>query len=66
MRTMTSDDVRRMIAKQAEDVGSVSLWAKRHGVSQAYVAHVLNGRQEPGQKLLEALGIERVTTYRMA
>jgi hypothetical protein len=30
----------------------------------AYVNDVLNERREPGDKILEALGIERIVTYR--
>jgi hypothetical protein len=61
--TMTADDVRREIARQAEDLGSVTAWAKAKKLSQAYVAHVLQGRQEPGKKMLAALGVRRVVKY---
>lgn len=64
--TMTADDVRREIARQAEDLGSVTAWAKTKKLSQAYVAHVLQGRQEPGKKILAALGVRRVVNYERA
>jgi transcriptional regulator with XRE-family HTH domain len=34
------------------------------GVSPAYLSDVLNQRKEPGEGILEPLGIERVVTYR--
>lgn len=44
---------------------SQAQWAKKHGVSQTYVSDVINGRREPGKAILEALGLERVVTYRV-
>jgi DNA-binding transcriptional regulator YdaS (Cro superfamily) len=43
---------------------SQAAWARKHGVSPAYVSDVINGRREPGPAILDALGIERVVTYR--
>jgi transcriptional regulator with XRE-family HTH domain len=34
------------------------------GVSSQYLSDVLHGRREPGPKILNALGLERVVTYR--
>lgn len=39
-------------------------WAKANGVSPAYVSDILAGRREPGKLVLDALGLERVVTYR--
>ena len=39
-------------------------WAKAQGISPAYVSDVLNGRREPGPKILEAVGFHKVTAYR--
>ena len=44
---------------------SQAAWAKEHGISQAYVSDVINRRREPGKAILEALGLERVITYRV-
>ena len=44
--------------------GGQSAWAREHGVATAYVSDVLKGRRDPGAKLLDALGIERIVTYR--
>lgn len=37
--------------------------AKRLGISAQYLSDILKGRREPGQKMLDALGLERVITY---
>ena len=34
------------------------------GVTEGYISHVLEGRRAVGPKLLTALGLERVVTYR--
>lgn len=63
--SLEEDDVRRLIARraEAEHEGSVAAWAVANKVSQAYVAHVLQGRQGPGKKLLAVLGLRRVVRY---
>jgi len=38
-------------------------WAKANGVSPAYVSDVIQGRREPGEKILKALGLKRVVSY---
>lgn len=43
---------------------SQRLAAKQLGVSQQYLNDVLRLRKEPGAKILDALGLERVVTYR--
>jgi DNA-binding transcriptional regulator YdaS (Cro superfamily) len=50
------------ILKQAAP--NQAAWARSHGISPAYVSDVINGRREPGPAILDALGIERVVTYR--
>lgn len=55
-------DVRKHLASQAKPTQSA--WAKKHGVAAAYVSDVINGRREPGKAILDALGLERIVTYR--
>ncbi len=38
--------------------------ARKWNVSPAYLSDVLNGYRSPGQKLLDAVGFEKVTIYR--
>ena len=51
------DDITASIDGQAA-------WARAHKVSAAYVNDVLNGRRDPGPKILDAIGFEKVVTYR--
>ncbi len=61
---MTTEDVREMLFDACYEAGSQSAWARCADVSQAYVNDVLRGRREPGEAILQALGLERVTAYR--
>ena len=58
---MTADDVRAKLRANID--GSQASWAKAHGVSPAYLSDVLNGRREPGEAILNALGLTRVAVY---
>lgn len=44
--------------------GSQKAWAKKHGLSPAYVNDVINGRREPANTIAEALGYECFVIYR--
>jgi len=44
-------------------MGGQSNFARAHGVSTAYVNDVLQGRREPGKKILDALGFEKQVFY---
>lgn len=61
---MKYDQVVEMLRREVSRAGAQSRWAESHGMSQSYVANVLRGRNEPGPLVLEALGLERVVTYR--
>ncbi len=45
------------------DAGSQNKAAKRLKVSTAYLSDIINGRREPGDKILDALGLRRVVQY---
>jgi hypothetical protein len=44
--------------------GSQKAFAQQHAISEQYITDVLHGRREPGQKILDALGYEKVVLYR--
>jgi hypothetical protein len=52
-----TDDVVASIDGQAA-------WARAHKISAQYLNDVLHGRREPGPKILQAIGFEKVVTYR--
>jgi hypothetical protein len=61
---LSADDVRQRLADECYLAGSQAAWARAHKLSGPYVNDVINGRREPGQAILDALKIERVTGYR--
>jgi DNA-binding transcriptional regulator YdaS (Cro superfamily) len=63
-KSLTTAEVRELIRRQVGD--NQSAWAGRFGIAPSYVSDVLSGRREPGQRILDALGLERVLTYRRA
>lgn len=60
---LLADDVRQKLRDVCQEAGSENAWAKAHGVSQAYVNDVINGRRELGGRILRALGFEKVVCY---
>jgi len=46
------------------DAGSMARWADFHGITESYPCRVLRGEIGPGPAILDALGLERVVTYR--
>jgi hypothetical protein len=60
---MTMDDVKTLLRAVTRD--NRAAWARDNGVSPQYVTDILAGRRPPGDSVLEALGVERVTTYQL-
>lgn len=60
---MTRDELTLRIHAAAKVAGSQRALAKQWDVSPSYVTDLLRGLRDPGPKILEALGIERVITY---
>lgn len=56
-------DVCRMLRAECAKAGSQKAWAEAHGMSPAYVCDVLRARREPGDAILAALGLVKVTKY---
>lgn len=46
------------------EAGSARAWATRVGVSDVYVSDVRRGIRPPGPSVLQALGLQRVVSYR--
>jgi transcriptional regulator with XRE-family HTH domain len=57
-------DVIAAIRRSAKEAGTQKALAERLGISESYLADVLGGRKDPGEAILEPLGLERVVTYR--
>lgn len=54
--------VTALLRKQVK--GNQSAWARQHGISAAYVADVLSGRRLPGDKITNAMGLEKALLWR--
>ncbi len=60
-KELTLDQVIDLLRQLVASEGSNTAAAKRIGVTSAFVGQVLNGKKEPGPKMLEFFGIERET-----
>lgn len=60
---MPVEYVRRQLERQCTALGSQKRFSAIHKVSIPYVNDVLNGRREPGEKILKALKMKRVIGY---
>lgn len=61
MKTVT---IPQKLSEWAERLGSQRALAKELGVGEPYLSDVIHGRRDPGPKILKALGLERVVSYR--
>lgn len=50
--------------KLVDEAGTQKALAEKLGINQAYLSDILAGRREPADKILTALKMERVVTYR--
>lgn len=57
------DQVAKLLRRQVR--GNQAAWAKRHGISAAYVSDVLSGRRLPGDKITKAMGLEGALLWRL-
>lgn len=63
VKWLTRAALLEVIATEIKVVGEQQIAARAWGISPQYLCDVLNGRREPGAKLLKALGYRRVTIY---
>lgn len=57
------DQVAKLLRRHVR--GNQAGWAKRHGISAAYVSDVLRGRRLPGKKITQAMGLEGALLWRV-
>ncbi len=60
---LTEDELRELLRAECEKAGSQTAWAQSADVSTAYVSDVINGRRQPGDSILRALGYKRRVEY---
>ena len=59
--TLTTAEVLVALRQAVDAAGSQRTYASQIGVSQAYLADVLHGRRFAGERVLNALGLRRIT-----
>jgi len=57
-------DPRAELDKAIKRLGSQTAVAEMAGVSIAYINDIKQGRRDPGKSVLDALGLEKVVTYK--
>ncbi|WP_307139868.1 hypothetical protein [Pseudoroseomonas cervicalis] len=55
--------VRDKLQEACDLAGGQRRWAEAHGLSESSVSDTLRAVQAPGQRILKALGLARVTRY---
>jgi|CXWL01.1.fsa_nt_gi predicted transcriptional regulator len=55
--------IRNLLAEQCKAEITQYQWATKHHISPAYVSDFLNGRRDPGEALLKALGFRKAMRY---
>lgn len=55
-------EVTTMLRNQVN--GNQAAWAKSHKISLGYVNDVINGRRLPGDKITQAMGLEKAMLWR--
>ncbi len=61
---MNVDQVREKLAQACRKAGSAAAWARQADLSESYVSDVLSGKRSPSDRILTALSIIKVVTYR--
>lgn len=64
MKHLSEDEMRAVLARDVERVGSQSEWARQRGFAQAYVNRVLNSNEPVGTRIAWALGYAREVSFR--
>lgn len=61
---LTVEQLREWTRKELGEWPDQGAFAAANNISSAYFSDFLNGKREPGEKMLAALGFERVVRYR--
>lgn len=63
MSTMSEAAVRQVLRAAVEKAGNQAAFARAHGVGQQYISELMRGTRAPSPRILEALGLVRITAY---
>jgi hypothetical protein len=62
-KSLTGDDIRELVRKEAAKVGGIPIWCKENKISDSFLYEVLRGQREPSAKLSNAVGYRRVIRF---
>jgi len=62
-KQLTHDELIALLRRRIKEAGQQKLFAEANGISAQYVSDVLRKRREPGEAILEALGLRKAITY---
>lgn len=60
---LTSKDVRAELRAMEKEAGGRSALARKLGITASYVGDLLDGKRDPGDKVLPLLGLKKVIFY---
>ncbi len=60
---MTKEQIIEVLKSEVQRLGSQKALAAKMGISLPYLSDIIQGRREPGPKVLAYLGLERQITY---
>lgn len=63
---MTEQEVIERLRAAIEQAGSQQAFADAFGFTAGYVSDVLRGKRDLADRILAAIGVERVVTYQLA
>lgn len=61
---MTKAEFLEYLKSLVAEAGTQKALAEKLGINQAYLSDILAEHREPAEKILKALGMEQVVTYR--
>jgi len=62
-KQLTLNEVIALLRRRCEEFGSQRAFALDSNISPQYITDVLRRKREPGQMVLDALGLRKVVTY---
>lgn len=60
---MTEDEVIERLRVACQNAGGQKAFAQLHNFTPAYVSDVLRGKRSPADRILAAIGLERIVIY---
>lgn len=63
-KSYASHEIPGLVARAAFDAGGAKVWADAIGISSAYINAVIRGERGVSDRMLPALGLVEVRTYR--